>query len=81
MSKSSKFAPKTYEGVLLWLDMSGSGRTYSVQEPDISGLPGLFTLLSVNSSWVPHRAFTSCFFSTHDLYSLMFGVLEGNGSW
>jgi hypothetical protein len=28
---------------------------------DISGLLGLFTSLSVNSSWVPHRAFTSCF--------------------
>jgi hypothetical protein len=29
--------------------------------PDISSLPGLFTILSVDSSWVPHRAFTSCF--------------------
>jgi hypothetical protein len=27
--------------------------------PDISGLLRLFTLLSVNSSWVPHKAFTS----------------------
>jgi hypothetical protein len=48
---------------------------------DISDLPGLFTQLSVDFSWVPHRAFTSCFFSTHALYSLMFGVLGGNGSW
>jgi hypothetical protein len=29
--------------------------------PDISGLPGVFTPLSVDSSWVSHRAFTSCF--------------------
>jgi hypothetical protein len=29
--------------------------------PDIFSLLGLFTLVSVNSSWVPHRAFTSCF--------------------
>jgi hypothetical protein len=38
--------------------MAGHVRT----RPDISGLPGLFTLLSVDSSWIPHRAFTSCFF-------------------
>jgi hypothetical protein len=43
--------------------MSGQGRTYPVQGPDISDLPRLFTLLSVNSSWVPHRAFTSYFLS------------------
>jgi hypothetical protein len=60
--------------------MSGQGQTYPVQGPDIFGLPGLFTSLSVDSSWVPHRAFTS-FFSTHAVYSLMFGVLEGNDSW
>jgi hypothetical protein len=41
--------------------LSGQGQTYPVQGSDISGLPGLFTLLSVDSSWVPHRAFTSCF--------------------
>jgi hypothetical protein len=59
---------------------SAYGRTYLFQGPDISSLPGLFTLLSVDSSWVPHRAFTS-FFSTHALYSLMFGVPKENGSW
>jgi hypothetical protein len=37
--------------------MAGHVRT----RPDISGLPGPFTPLSVDSSWVPHRAFTSCF--------------------
>jgi hypothetical protein len=47
----------------LWADMSGQGRTYPVQGPDISDLPRLFTLLSVDSSWVPHRAFTSYFLS------------------
>jgi hypothetical protein len=41
--------------------MSGQGRTYPVHGPDISGLSGLFTPLSIDSSWVPHRAFTSCF--------------------
>jgi hypothetical protein len=41
--------------------MSGQDQTYSVQGLDISGLLGLFTLLSVDSSWVPHRAFTSYF--------------------
>jgi hypothetical protein len=37
--------------------MAGHVQTRS----DISSLPGLFTTLSVDSSWVPHRAFTSCF--------------------
>jgi hypothetical protein len=41
--------------------MSRQDLTYPVQGPDISGLPGLFTLLSVDSPWVPHRAFISCF--------------------
>jgi hypothetical protein len=29
--------------------------------PDISDIPGLFTPVSIDSSWVSHRAFTSCF--------------------
>jgi hypothetical protein len=41
--------------------MSGQDWTYSVQGPDISDLPGLFTLLSVDFPWIPHRAFTSYF--------------------
>jgi hypothetical protein len=60
--------------------MFGQGQTYLVQGPDISGLPGLFTPLSVDSSWVSYRAFTSCsFFSTHALYSLMFVFLKAMG--
>jgi hypothetical protein len=34
-----------------------------VEGPDISSIPGQFTPLNVDSSWVPHRAFTSCFFA------------------
>jgi hypothetical protein len=41
--------------------MSGQGQTYLAHGPDISSLPGLFTPLSVDFLWVPHRAFTSCF--------------------
>jgi hypothetical protein len=42
--------------------MAEQGQTYPVQGLDIPSLSGLFTLLSVDSSWVPHRAFTSWFF-------------------
>jgi hypothetical protein len=62
--------------------MSGLGQTYLVPGSDISSLPGPFTLLSVDFSWVTHRAFTSCFLAlmscTHSC-SVLF--LEGNGSW
>jgi hypothetical protein len=55
--------------------MSRQGRTYPVQGSDIFGLLGLFTLLSVDSSWVPHRVFTSYFLAlmpcTHS-YSVFF---------
>jgi hypothetical protein len=62
--------------------MSGSGRTYLVPRPDISGLPEPFTPLSVDFSWVPHRAFTSCFLAlipcTHVWYSFLKAMAHGD---
>jgi hypothetical protein len=45
----------------MWPDISKPGRTYPVPGLDISGLIGPFTPLSVDFSWVSHRAFTSYF--------------------
>jgi hypothetical protein len=63
--------------------MSGPGRTYPVAGPDISGLPGPFTPLSVNFSWVPQRAFTSyflysCLILTHVRYSFLKAMAHGD---
>jgi hypothetical protein len=66
----------------LWLDMSGPGRTYLVQGSNISGFSGLFTLLSVDFSWVPHRAFTSYFLAlmpcTHSCLVFLKAMTHGD---